>query len=77
MSNAEKEVNARVCVPGRCEPHTTNLNPGFPAMSWTKPSLAWVGWDCCSPQLFNPSTGLAFRSRLLSRPEGCRSRTRP
>ena len=45
MSNAEKEVNARVCVPGRCEPHTTNLNPGLPSdvMDKAITRLGWLG----------------------------------
>jgi serine/threonine-protein kinase len=43
MSNAEKEVNARICVPGRCEPHTTNLGLPVDVMDKAITRLGWLG----------------------------------
>ena len=43
MSNAEKEVNARICVPGRCEPHTTNLGLPRDVMEKAITRLGWLG----------------------------------
>ena len=43
MSNAEKEVNARVCVPGRCEPHTTSHGLPADVMDKAITRLGWLG----------------------------------
>ena len=50
MSNAEKELNARVCVPGRRGTHTTS--PGLPFDVMDKAITRLGGWDCCFPRRF-------------------------
>src|SRR5678815_411216 len=69
MSNAEKEVNARVCVPGKREPHTTN--PGLPGdvMDKAITRLGWLGLLFAATILLVHWTRISF-TPFLSSSEG-------